>query len=110
MVQSNHIRSKKNQIHFLNDYIHFNNFKHKFQKNISILSFLGPLITVPQVIRIWINKSAHDISIITWTGYLALGIIWLIYGIIYKDRHMVISSTLWMVLYLLIIAGKVLYG
>ena len=110
MVISNQIRSKKNKINFLDEYLHLREIKIFFDKNMFIFSLLGPLVTTPQVIRIWSRQSAQDISMITWTGYLIIALIWLKYGLVHKDKKIVLSSVLWMVMYLLIIAGKALYG
>lgn len=110
MVISNQIRAKKNKVTFLDEFLHLRKLKLFFDKNIYILSLLGPLFTVPQVIRIWSRQSASDISIFTWTGYLFIALLWLKYALIHKDKNVLLSSILWMVMYLLILAGKVLYG
>jgi uncharacterized protein with PQ loop repeat len=112
MVVTHQIHAKKhlNNHSFLDEYMHMRNLKHKIGKSIYLLGFIGPLVTIPQIIRIWVRKSAEDISMLTWLGYLIFGIAWLMYGIIYKDRYVILGSVLWMVMYLLIIAGKVMYG
>lgn len=112
MVVTNHIHAKKHnkKTSFLDEYLHMRNLKHKLGKSVYFIGLMGPLVTIPQVIRIWVRRSAEDISMLTWISYLFLGIVWLFYGIVYKDKYIVLGSTLWMVMYLLIIAGKVLYG
>jgi uncharacterized protein with PQ loop repeat len=112
MVVTNQIHAKKHLKNhsFLDEYLHMRNLKHKIGKSIYLIGFMGPLVTIPQVIRIWVRKSAEDIALFTWIGYLFLGIAWLVYGIIYQDKYIILGSVLWMVMYLLILAGKILYG
>lgn len=101
---------KKNRHTFLDEYMHMNDLQHKLGKHTYLFGLLGPIITIPQVIHIWVRRSAEDISMVTWLGYLLLGVVWLIYGIVYKEKNIILTSVLWMIMYLLIVAGKVLFG
>lgn len=62
------------------------------------VGLLGPVMTFPQLFEVWIHKSAGDLSLITWGGWLILSFIWLVYGILHKDKPIIISNILWVVI------------
>jgi len=70
----------------------------------------APILTVPQVLKIWIGKSAAGVSALTWGTYTITAVIWLAYGIAHKNKPIIISYGLWIVLELLIVIGTILYG
>ena len=49
-----------------------------------IAGIIQPLITIPQIITIYGNQSAADVSLLTWLGYLFFGITFLVYGLVFK--------------------------
>lgn len=62
-------------------------------------------ITLPQIITIYENESAQDVSLITWVGYLFLGIWWLFYGIEKDVKPMIISSLIHIVINIIMVYG-----
>jgi uncharacterized protein with PQ loop repeat len=77
---------------------------------IYIVAVLGPLIAIPQVLKIWHAQDATGVSLITWVGYLAGGFFWLTYGVLHKEKPIVITNTLWIFVQIFIIVGIVRYG
>ncbi|MBN1375421.1 MAG: hypothetical protein JXA01_04630 [Dehalococcoidia bacterium] len=79
-----------------------------------ILGYLaGFFITVgilPQVIRLFKLKSAHEISLLFTLLFLAGGLCWLIYGIIEELLPMIIWNGISVLLMCLMLAAKVKYG
>ncbi|MDE2026010.1 MAG: hypothetical protein KGJ07_05935 [Patescibacteria group bacterium] len=69
------------------------------------ISFIGPLTTFPQLYGIWIEKNVAGVSFLTWTGYVSLAAIWLAYGIVHKEKPIIISNALWMVAESLVVLG-----
>jgi|SRR3989344_2943787 len=62
------------------------------------VGLLGPVMTLPQLFEVWIHKSAGELSLITWGGWLILSLIWLTYGLIHKSRPIIISNILWVLI------------
>jgi len=91
-----HIQSKKKQ--------------DSFDKLMYFVAVVIPLMTIPQIIKIWNNKSAQDVSLETWVAYLISAILWLIYAIKHKEKPLILNSILWILLELLVIAGVIFYG
>ena len=74
------------------------------------VALFGPIVTIPQVVKIWINKDAPDISIFTWTGYFIFALVWISYGFIHDEKPIIIRYILYSILYLLIVIGAILFG
>lgn len=79
-----------------------------------ILGYLaGFLITVgiiPQVVRLFKLKSAHEISLPFTLLFLAGGLCWLIYGIFMNALPMIIWNAISVALMCLMLAAKIKYG
>ena len=67
-------------------------------------------MTLPQLYRIWSEKSAVNISLATWSTYLLVASIWLVYGLVHKDRAITINSFLFVVVQSVIVLGIVMFG
>ena len=76
---------------------------------IYVVGVAGPIMTIPQVWEIWINKNAAGVSALTWGSYLILAFFWLFYGIIHKEKPIVFTNVLWIVLQTIIVIGVLMY-
>jgi uncharacterized protein with PQ loop repeat len=87
--------------------------KHRWKKVmdriIYIIAFIGPVMTIPQLINIWVDKQTAGVSAISWATYLIVSIFWLIYGILHREKPIIFSSCIWIVLDLLIVVGTLIY-
>src|SRR5712692_11917036 len=45
------------------------------------LSIFTMLMTIPQVLTIWVGHRAAGVSMLSWAAYLASAVVWLWYGI-----------------------------
>lgn len=75
-----------------------------------VAGLLQPLITLPQIIQVYSNQSAVDVSLITWVGYLIFGIIFLIYGAIFNLKPIFYGQIVWVSMQLLMVFGVIYYG
>lgn len=71
---------------------------------------LEPLVTVPQVLTIFEHHTAAAVSLSTWIGYEGLTIIWLWYGIVHREKMIVIYQSLFCASQAAVIVGGMLYG
>lgn len=62
-----------------------------------IAGIIGPVMTIPQLYQIYFFHSAAGVSVISWMAFGILDIPFLIYGIVHKDKPIVITYILWMV-------------
>jgi uncharacterized protein with PQ loop repeat len=77
---------------------------------IYIVALFGPIVTIPQVVKIWINRDATDISILTWASYFIFSLVWISYGIIHDEKPITIRYLLYSILYLMVVIAAILFG
>lgn len=74
-----------------------------------IVGIFGPFMTLPQIWQIYGFQNTAGISLITWGSYSFVSMVWLWYAIYYKQKPLIISSILWICMYILVIYGAVIY-
>ena len=74
-----------------------------------VAGILQPLITLPQIVQIYSNQSAQDVSLATWLGYLIFGVIFLFYGYIFKLRPIFYGQIIWVTMQCVTVIGILLY-
>lgn len=63
-----------------------------------------PLLTLPQVYIIWVNKETGS-SLITWAAYSVIALIWLLYAIKTRDKPLIVLELPSLILYVMITVG-----
>lgn len=74
-----------------------------------IAGIIQPLITIPQIVTIYGNQSAADVSLLTWLGYLFFGVTFLVYGIVFNLKPIWIGQIIWVTAQVIVVVGIVLY-
>jgi uncharacterized protein with PQ loop repeat len=74
------------------------------------MSIFTMLMTVPQVLTIWVGHQAAGVSILSWSAYLASALLWLWFGLRRQDWNIYLPCVGWIVLDAAVIAGAVVYG
>ncbi len=67
-------------------------------------AIISPIMTLPQLFTIWTSKTI-GISLLTWVAYLTVATIWLIYGVKYKIKPIIVIQTIWIAVDTAIVAG-----
>lgn len=65
---------------------------------------------IPQIIRVWKNKSAHDVSPIMLLQLSSGVALWIVYGIYRKDEVIIIANIVTLVSLLILLYLYLLYG
>lgn len=73
------------------------------------VAVVQPLMVLPQILQIFDNKSAQDVSLTTWLMLLVFNTSNFIYGLVYNIRPMVINNLLWVLVEIVLVTGIVLY-
>ncbi len=77
---------------------------------IEVVAVVGPFTTVPQIIEIWfVDKGAASVSVTTWSLFLLMAVVWLLYGIVHAARPIIISNALWIVAQGIVVLGAIRY-
>ena len=69
-----------------------------------------PLITLPQIYEIYSEQSATNVSLLTWLGYLFFGIVFLVYGIVFRLKPIWVGQIIWVTMQVITVAGIIIYG
>jgi uncharacterized protein with PQ loop repeat len=91
-------------------YPHPNKFKRFIDKSIYIVAVFGIVMTIPQIMKIWVQKNAAGVSAVSWTAYIITAIFWLIYGVLHKEKPIIFTYSIWIVLEVFIVIGTLMYG
>jgi len=111
MTEAVHHLHKRKRIHKLNEpYPHPEKSKRVMDRLIYLVGAFAVVMTIPQVMTIWIGKNAAGVSAISWVSYLIAAVFWLAYGIMHREKPIVFNYSLWIFLEVLIIIGVFIYG
>jgi len=77
---------------------------------IYVVGIFGPVMTIPQLTKIWVEKNAIGVSVTTWFAYLLVAIFWLIYGMMHREKPIMFASILWIIVDILVVIGIIIYG
>lgn len=69
--------------------------------------FLTTIAFVPQVVKIWKSRSAHDVSLPTFIAFTFGVALWLAYGFVMREPPMILWNSVTLVLATAILAMKV---
>ena len=68
--------------------------------------FLTTIAFIPQVVKIWKSRSAHDVSLPTFIAFTVGVALWLTYGFVKKEPPMILWNSVTLVLAGAILAMK----
>ena len=88
---------------------HGNIFVKIFHGVVMVVAMTSPLITLPQLLSIYVTRNASGVSSITWFAYIFTSTIWLSYGIIHRERVIIINGILGVILAATIFLGILIY-
>jgi uncharacterized protein with PQ loop repeat len=74
------------------------------------MSIFTMLMTIPQVVTIWVGQQAAGVSILSWSAYLASAILWFWFGIQKRDKNIYLPCVGWILLDVAVIVGAIIYG
>lgn len=84
--------------------------KNLLDKTIYLGAFVAPILLVPQLLKIWQEKNATGVSLLTWLGYLGGTVFWLFYGLVHKQKPIILANITFGLLTLFIVIGILLYS
>jgi uncharacterized protein with PQ loop repeat len=106
-----HPFQKRKRVHQkLEKYPSIDKKKNLMDKLIYLVIFIAPIMTIPQILKIWVEKNASGLSIFSWGTYAIGSMLWLSYGFLHKEKPLIISHAIWTILHVLIIIGIIFYG
>lgn len=107
-LHHHHIRKRIH--HKYEEYPHPHKFKRFIDRAIYVVGIVGPLMTIPQIVKIWVYQNASGVSLASWIAFSITSSFWLMYGIVHKEKPIIITYALWVLLKISIVIGILLYG
>ena len=97
--------------HFLHNHPieHHPTFCKFIDRTIYGVGLFGVAIIIPQILKIWIEKQTDGISVTTWMGFLVSSVFWLLYGVIHKQKPIIITNIAAILAHLSVIIGILLF-
>ena len=103
-----HLRTRIHKKH--KPHLHSVKWKGFIDHAIYVVGLIGPIMTIPQLTKIWVEKNASGVSAISWSAYIVVAIFWILYGIAHKEKPLIVISSIWIVLEVFIVVGTLRYG
>lgn len=69
------------------------------------VAILSPIMTLPQLMQIWVEKNVAGVSLLTWSSYTVFAAFWLLYGLVHKEKPIIVSNIFSGVLNIIIVVG-----
>jgi MtN3 and saliva related transmembrane protein len=86
----------------------------QFRSNIDKLCIIAavfmPLTTLPQIFKLYSTQEAGDLSLAMWVLYCIGVIPFLLYGIIHKEKQLIILNVMWLTVQMVMIYGIIKFN
>ena len=80
------------------------------ERVLRILSVVTMLMTVPQVLIIWVGGNASGVSLVSWASYLLSACLWFVYGMRKQDKTIYVACIGWILLDTAVVIGVIIHG
>jgi uncharacterized protein with PQ loop repeat len=94
----------------LEPYPHPDKWKNLVDRLIYPMALFGIAFTIPQVFNIWIEKNAEGVSIYSWSAFLIISGFMFFYGVLHKEKPLMIVYLMWIIVHLMVVLGLLMYG
>jgi uncharacterized protein with PQ loop repeat len=84
--------------------------KSHFNRVLGFMSIFTMLMTIPQVLTIWVGHQAAGVSVVSWSAYLLSAILWFWYGLQKRDRNIYLPCVGWIGLDAAVIVGAFVHA
>ena len=74
------------------------------------MSVFTMLMTIPQVLTIWVGHAAAGVSVVSWSAYLVSAVLWFWYGLQKRDKNIYLPCVGWVGLDAAVIVGALVYA
>ena len=106
-----HHQNIRKRIHIKHEpFPHQENIKKTFDRLIYVVVILGPIMNLPQLFKVWFHKDASGVSFVSWMSFSIFSIIWMAYGVVHKEKPIMLMNFFLAIIQALIAAGVLMYG
>ncbi len=79
------------------------------ERILQVFSVVTMLLTIPQVLAVWVGREVAGVSLISWSAYLVSACLWLFYGLRKGDKTIYLACIGWIVMDAAIVVGVLVY-
>lgn len=69
------------------------------------IGLIAVLANMPQLWNIWVVKNSAGVSLISWTGFLVGSLFWFCYGLLHKEKPIMVINA-----FLIVVQGGIVLG
>lgn len=80
-----------------------------FDDGMYIVALVTPVMTLPQLFLIWAQRQTAGVSIVTWGAFAAMSGVWLIYGLLHRQKPLVLSQACLFVVDFAVVLGVAIF-
>ncbi len=77
-------------------------------QSIYFVSVLAPLSSLPQILQVWQGHQTAGISLVTWSAYAGINVLWIAYGIIHSENPITFGNVLMLACNAAVVVGVLL--
>lgn len=70
-----------------------------------LMGIVTVLVNIPQLVAIWTSPDTQGVSLISWIGFFLGSCFWVIYGLLHKERPIIVMNAALMVVQGCIVIG-----
>jgi uncharacterized protein with PQ loop repeat len=75
-----------------------------------VAAVVQPMMATPQIYAIYTQHSNAGVSLLTWLGFMLIGLVFLLYGIAHRIKPFIITQILWFIVDFLVVIGVLIYN
>lgn len=75
-----------------------------------VVAVVSPMLGVPQAVQIFTQHNASGLSLFTWCTFAVVSAVYLWYAVAHHLRPLIVTETLWLLVYAAVIPGILIYG
>ena len=105
-----HLHKRKRIYKNFEEYPSSNKFKRFFDLMAYPAAIIGPFFIFLQLWKIWYFEKATGVSIITWIGIFIGSGFWFLYGVIHKEKPIILTNLLTLIFSFFIIMGTLKFS
>jgi MtN3 and saliva related transmembrane protein len=109
IIGNEHLHARKRQLRTLSPYPHPDALRRRLDTLMLVIGPLAPIALFPQVLEIYRTSDAGSFSLVTWTSFALINVLWALYGFLHKETPIILANGGLVVLNSAIVIGILLY-
>ncbi len=105
-----HLHTRKRIYKNLEKYPHPQRLKNLLDRSMYAVGIIMPVMTIPQILKIWQQQDAANLSLITWVASALSGLFFLGYAVVHKDKPLVAVYSASFVTTLVVVIETIVFG